>query len=75
VLSSSERIALATKADLGVPPFEWGQASPIGFGHSGSFGQYLLVLPKARVVAVRQVREQGGELDFVHLLRGCVEAP
>ncbi|HYL04989.1 MAG TPA: serine hydrolase [Thermoanaerobaculia bacterium] len=54
---------------------------PIGFDASGALGQYLVVLPAARLVAVRQLRQHphratGDDFeDFPDLVRALVPAP
>lgn len=75
LLSKDERRLLATKAAAKTFPFDF-ERTEIGFGHSGSFGQFLVVIPSARVIAIRLLREPKGKpapYDFVGSVLGCLQ--
>ena len=43
--------------------------TPIGFGHSGSGGQYLMIYPAAKLVVVRLVRLATSDWDRAYATR------
>jgi CubicO group peptidase (beta-lactamase class C family) len=83
LLTAEERTQLATATRGEVSPIAQTPATPIGFFWDGWLGQYLIVLPKAGVVAIRQRRQPAdvgdlkgveiGVKEFSNLVRLAVE--
>jgi CubicO group peptidase (beta-lactamase class C family) len=72
LLLPAERAALARDAAASRLPFE--SRRQITFGHTGSFGQWLVVMPSARAIGVRLLRETENEtpLDFARDLAAAL---
>jgi CubicO group peptidase (beta-lactamase class C family) len=70
VLDPTNRDALALAIQAGVPTFERSSGEQIGFGHSGSFGQCLFVVPARNIVVVRQRRGDGtgNDVDLASII-------
>src|SRR5262249_26776451 len=61
VLDEKERADLAARVAAGLQPWETRGKELVAFGHTGSYGQFLVCWPKEHVVAVRQLKEGSNE--------------